>query len=69
MSVLQVVDEDSLADVLLHLPATSRIVVDGADRFEYFFIDREKAREFLVWAFKNFVKKNGDRILVFDDGA
>ena len=67
MAVLQVVDEDSLADVLLHMPATPRIVVDlGYEKNEYWFIDPRKAREFLLWAFRRFVKKNGGRILVFD---
>ncbi len=69
MVVLQVVDEESLADVLLHLPATPHIVVEGAERREYFFIDRERAREFLIWAFRRFVKGNGGRILVFDGSS
>ena len=68
MAVLQVVDEDSLADVLLHLPATPRIVVyNGDERNEYWFVDLRRAREFLIWAFRRFVKGNGGRILVLDD--
>jgi len=69
MTVLQVVDEETLADVLLHLPRHPHIVIEGADRLEYFFIDRERAREFLIWAFRNFVKGNCGRILVFDGSS
>jgi len=67
--VLYIVDEETLADVLLHLPRHPHIIVDGADKYEYYFIDTDRAREFLIWAFRNFVKKKGARILVFDEGA
>lgn len=70
MVALQVVDEDSLADVLLHLPATPHIVVEtGDERKEYWFLDPRRAKEFLIWAFRKFVKGNGGRILVFDGPA
>lgn len=67
---LVVVDKDSLADVLLHLPAFPEVIVqNGDEEREYFFADAARARDFLVWAYRKFVEGNGGRIIVRDADA
>ena len=67
---LVVIDKDTLADVLLHLPAFPEIVIqNGDEERSYLFADARRARDFLVWAYRKFVEKNGGRIIVRDADA
>lgn len=67
---LVVVDKDSLADVLLHLPAFPEIVIENGDEErEFLFADPRRARDFLIWAYRKFVEGNGGRIIVRDADA
>jgi len=67
MTVLRVFDDETLADVLLHLPRHPRVVVEGAERIEKFFPSPEKAKNFLLWAYWRFVRGGNGVIYVVDD--